>query len=168
MERYVKRRKLDAEAAKPSPRLYSDFWTLIVRHLEWPELYALTKVARKPRKAALPVLLKVHAEGLRIHVVWKLLQYDRRVTPYYGPPYHLWHLQGFESLWFATRTHPRLVNNTTLFGLLRSILWKLRKSKELDRQFGQSFLRFARIAGIIKGPSLKEWSRPLSNEERSL
>jgi hypothetical protein len=165
MDRFVtrrKRRKLDTNATAtttlPVPAFYKDFWTLVVRHLDWPELYALTKVARKPRKAALPVLLQAHAEDLRIHVLWKLILYDRRVTPFSKhPPYHLWHLRGFEGRWFATSRHPRLVNNTTLFGLLYDILYKLRKSKNVGRVLGQPFLRFARITGITKGPPFREW-----------
>jgi hypothetical protein len=161
MDRYVKRRKLDAgifvaEAASP-PRLYKDFWTLIVPHLEWPEVYALTKVARKPRKAALHVLLNVHGEDLRLRVLWKMIGYDRRVTPTKGFPYHLWYIKGFGGTWFATPSHPRLVNNTTVYGLIHHILHKLRRHKELGKVFGQPFLRFARITGINQRPPLKEW-----------
>jgi hypothetical protein len=174
MERYVKRRKLEVEVFVPPEggtkrlecasagavsNLYKDFWTLLVPHLEWPEVYALTKVARKPRKAALPVLLKVHGEELRLRVLWKMIEYDRRVTPAESNPYHLWYIRGFggDCLWFETPSHPRLVNNTTVYGLIHHILYKLRRHKELSKVFGQPFLRFARITGIIQRPPLKEW-----------
>jgi hypothetical protein len=152
MDRFVirrKRRKLD----DTSPFLYKDFWGLVVPHLDWPELYALTKVSHKVRSVAMPVLLKEHATRLREHVIWKLLVYDRRVTPKTGPKYHMWHVHG---IWYKSRDHPRLVNNTTIFGLLYDIFNK-RCTLHLGDSRDQQFLRFCRITGIITCPPLKEW-----------
>jgi hypothetical protein len=159
MERYgfaPKRRKTEQEdghapaAAGACPSFYTDFWRLVAAHLEWPELYALSKTSRKTRKVAMPLLLQ-KADPLRQNVIWEWIEYSKRDVNR-----HYWTLKQFRRKTYVTLTHPRLVNNTTIFGLLRTILQKL-DWKRVCKTLGEDFARFCRIVGIYTGPRVKCW-----------
>jgi hypothetical protein len=166
MDRYVvrttKRQKLDtdgttAEAVVPS--LYTDFWRLVVSHLEWPELFACTKVSRVLRKVAFP-LLKQKTDAIRQHIAWDTVEYkwrESRSRRGKKATYHVWTLKGFHGH-YSTLEHPRLVNSSTIFGLLQTIF------RELDwrliwRYFGVNYIRFCRIVGIYTGHRYVCWSQ---------
>jgi hypothetical protein len=157
MDRYVsvvrKRQKLNVDTAGS---VHKDCWHIIIgSHLDWPELFAMTKVSRRLRALAMPLLTQ-KIDPVRVEMIWKRINYlGRRING--SRPRHRWYIIGFERIPFETLEHPRLVNNTSFFGLLCLILRRLRR-RNPGRFFGQPFLRFARIAGIFRGPPLREWN----------
>jgi hypothetical protein len=163
MERYL------VAPAKKVPtlpaRYIKDFWTLVARACEWPELFALTMTARAPREAAQKRLGE-----------WEIMDDLKCYLSTFVTTRKSWvpgSRYGKPSSWKVTYMHPRRRNEvlhtspyddylTMLYYLYRNIegAYYMWITEHFNCVGAEKMHRFARITGTIplKGPLL-EWKR---------
>lgn len=148
MDRFIIRKK-----ARTVPAVYRDIWTLISAQLEWPELYALTRVSKQCQQAAEPFLLKVlpalkkemigrmrHVADLNRYCVWQFMDKNP--------------LKTFKSPFLST-------SRANFFGLLKLAFqyqWRGNLTA-VERDLNQAAARFCRISSDSNkiGPRPMSW-----------
>lgn len=157
MERFL----ISTSSSSSIPSLYPDFWTLLSRKCDWPELYSLTKVSHHARKAAIKELKETH----QMQLFWYLIKFIETHNLTKGGCY-LYKYYDCQWTWKMT-LEPFHSYRSALYvimklcqqqGSLKGIEKYLKKRKGIDDI--ESFQRFARITGVVSlvGP-LSKWKK---------
>jgi len=166
MERFLKR--------KPPPEvpfLYKDAWLLLIKRMEWPEVYAFTQVSKNLRKLARPlmvaklpqVLVTVKQGITKQPVIDTMIKHRQEIS------YYRWNFMN--SGWdMKTAVSPSDVSVVQTIGFVSMVIdhkWRFstdeprvyKKLGEVEARLGADFARFCRISGLVKCSRPKSWTK---------
>jgi hypothetical protein len=152
MEGPLKRRKRTRSSSLASLQPPPDFWRLVSKYCQWPELIALSMTCSTARRV-LSANVKSALDRVSAHL-------DKMV-----------YLSQYNTGKFIYRL--RTKNSVALFGVLNSpwyrypvtqflsrLVWKTEHSlSKIERWLGQDFARFFRITGVTQEKRRMRWHK---------